>query len=351
MTTPRAKVVVSHWVHPEILDELAQHCDLSANRTRDSLSRADLLARTRNARALLAFMPDRIDAEFLDACPTLGIVAGAFKGVDNVDVGACTERGIWVSAVPDLLTEPTAELALALLLSLSRRVREGDAVVRGGEFRYWRPVLYAGGVSGRTVGLVGMGAIGQAVASRLRGFSCRAIYFDPKPLPPAKEAELGLERAELAALLSASDQVVLALPLTPATRHLIDARALAGMKPGAGLVNVGRGSVVDERAVAAALRSGRLGGYAADVFECEDLSLPDRPPRIPEELLAHDLRTIFTPHLGSAVGDTRLAIARSAAGSILDFLRGQPPSNAVNRPQTAGIRRAPEAISRISSAE
>jgi phosphonate dehydrogenase len=346
----RPKVVVSHWVHPEVLDELSQECDLAANRTLESLSRDDLLKRSREARALIAFMPDRIDAGFLDACPRLGLIAGAFKGCDNVDLDACSARGIWVTAVPDLLTEPTADLALGLLLSLTRRVREGDGLVRRGDFRHWRPVLYGTGVSGRTLGIVGMGAIGQAVAARLRGFSCRIFYHDPASLPPAREAELRLEKADLDNLLAVSDHVLLTAPLTPSTQSMIDRRALAVMKPGACLINVGRGSLVDEAAVAAALRSGRLGGYAADVFACEDLSRPDRPSRIPEELLAPELRTIFTPHLGSAVADVRLAIARSAARSTLEFLRGQAPSHAVNRPQ-AGAQRTPEAISRISTAE
>ncbi|HVR84252.1 MAG TPA: NAD(P)-dependent oxidoreductase, partial [Planctomycetota bacterium] len=259
----------------------------------------------------------------------------AFKGFDNVDVEACTKRGIWVTVVPDLLTEPTAELGVALLLAVARRLREGDGLVRSGSFRGWRPILHGVGLSGRTVGLVGMGAVGQALAVRLAGFSCRLIYHDPQPLSPDRERELQLARAGLPELLAQSDHVVLSVPLTPDTLGLIGDRVLGGMKPGACLVNIGRGSVVDERAVAAALGSGRLGGYAADVFASEDLSRPDRPERIPFELLAPELRTSFTPHLGSAVEETRLAISRSAARSILEFLRGGAPSHAVNRPPSA----------------
>jgi phosphonate dehydrogenase len=294
-----------------------------------------LVRRARDVRAILAFMPDRLDKRFLEQCPDLGLIAGAFKGSDNVDVDECTARGIWVTVVPDLLTEPTAELGVALLLAVARRLREGDGIVRSGSFHGWRPILYGTGLAGRQVGLVGMGAVGQALAKRLGGFSCRISYHDPKPLPPARERDLKLSRATLPELLAQSDHVVLSVPLTADTLGLIGDRVLGGMKPGACLVNIGRGSVVDERAVAAALRSGRLGGYAADVFACEDLSRRDRPKSIPAELLAPELETAFTPHLGSAVGQTRLAISRSAAGSILEFLRGGTPSHAVNRPSSA----------------
>lgn len=331
----RSRVFVTHWVHPEVLEELSRECNVAANRTLQTMPRAELLSRARDARAVMAFMPDRIDREWLDACPSLGLVAGAFKGSDNVDVEACTARGVWVTTVPDLLTEPTAELAVMLLLGLSRRVREADAVLRSGGFRGWRPILFGSGVAGRTIGILGMGAVGQGIAARLSGFSCSLLYHDEKPLAPEQEQQLSVERSPFADLLGRSDHVVLALPLTARTNSLIDARALAAFKPGAGLVNVGRGSVVDERAVAAALQAGRLGGYASDVFACEDHLQPGRPESIPPELLHPDLPTLFTPHLGSAVEGTRLAISQAAARSILEFLRGETPVNAVNRPQRA----------------
>jgi len=339
--TSRPKVVVTHWVHPEVLHALSSECDLVANRTLESLPREHLLERARDARAILAFMPDRIDSELLDRCPKLGIVAGAFKGFDNIEVDACTARGIFVTVVPDLLTKPTAELAVTLLLSVCRRLREGDAVVRSGTFTGWRPILYGSGLSGRSVGLLGMGAVGQGIAGRLAGFACRVLYYDRSPLPAERERELRLERVDFDQLLARSDHVVLALPLAGDTIGLLGSRALATLKRCASLVNVGRGSVVDEHAVAAALRSGRLGAYAADVFACDDLSLPSRPPVICPELLSPELRTVFTPHLGSAVEDARLAIAQSAADSVLEYLRGHVPAHAVNRPAS---RRIPPAV-------
>jgi phosphonate dehydrogenase len=330
---------------------LSSACDLVANRSLESFTRSELLKRARDVRAILAFMPDRMDQRLLDRCRDLGLIAGAFKGCDNVDVEACTKRGIWVTVVPDLLTEPTAELGVALLLSVARRLREGDGIVRSGAFRGWRPILYGAGLSGRTVGLVGMGAVGQALAERLAGFSCRLLYHDPKPLSSDRERDLKLARVGLPELLAQSDHVVLSVPLTPDTLGLLDDRVLGGMKPGACLVNIGRGSVVDERAIAVALRSGRLGGYAADVFACEDLSRPDRPQTIPFELLAPELGTAFTPHLGSAVGETRLAITRSAARSILEFLRGEAPSHAVNRPPSTRRGGTSEIAPRASRTE
>jgi len=347
----RPKVLVTHWIHPEVLEELSRECDVHGNRSAESPGREELLRRARPAHGILAFMPDRIDAAFLDECPSLGIVAGAFKGFDNVDVAACTARGIWVTVVPDLLTEPTAELAVGLLLSIARRLPEGDEVVRGGRFRGWRPILYSTGLAGRTVGIVGMGAVGRSIAAKLAGFSCRLVYHDGQPLPPDRERQLRVERKPLGELLATSDHVVLALPLTSETASLIDARTIAGMREGAGLVNIGRGSVVDELAVAAALRQGRLGAYAADVFACEDLSRGDRPESIPEELLAPGLRTLFTPHLGSAVGDARLEIGLAAARSILEYLQGRPPSQAVNQPQLPRPAVAPATSTSISATE
>jgi len=336
----RPRVVVTHWVHSEILDLLLAEFDVSANRSSESLPREEILRRCREARAILAFMPDRIDAAFLERCPKLGIVAGAMKGVDNIDVEACSSRGVWVTAVPDLLTEPTAELGITLLLALIRRVVEGDHHVRSGAFQGWRPILYGSSLSSRTVGLVGMGAVGQAIAARLAGFSCRLLYHDVRPLAREREQELRVEHLTLEGLLESSDHVLLAVPLTQESRHLISAPALAHAKPGLCLVNVGRGSVVDEGAVASALRSGRLGGYAADVFTMEDQSLPERPRAIPDALLAPDLRTVFTPHLGSAVDEVRCEIARSAAESILQVHRGEVPRHAVNRLSAAVPGRA-----------
>ena len=231
-----------------------------------------------------------------------------------------------MTIVPDLLTEPTAELAVGLAIGLGRMIREGDEIVRSGSFDGWRPILYGTGLDGATVTVVGMGQVGRAIAKRLGGFGCRIFGVDPNA-----ELPHGVIRSELNPALQESDFIILAAPLTAATRHLIGEDAIARMRPGALLINVGRGSVVDERAVAAALENGALGGYAADVFEMEDWALPDRPGLLDPRLRAHP-RTLFTPHLGSAVESVRRAIELRAADNIADALAGRRPRDAINDP-------------------
>lgn len=317
--TRRPLVVVTNRVHAETLEALGERCEVSANQTGEPLGREQLLARARDAEGAMVFMPDRLDAEALDACPRLQVVAGALKGTDNFDVEACTERGIWFTVVPDLLSAPTAELAVGLVLGLLRRIPEGDARVRGGGFAGWRPELYGGSLEGATAGIVGLGAVGRELAPRLVAFGARVVFNDP-----AVAGSIALEE-----LLAASDVVLPLPPLTEATHHLIDRRALELMRPGAVLVNVGRGSVVDERAVAEALAAGRLGGYAADVFELEDWARADRPRAVDPRLLVHP-RTLFTPHLGSAVAGVRRRIELEAAANLLAALDGRRPPGAVN---------------------
>ena len=323
-------IVVSHWVHPEVLELLGQSGAVIANPTRATLPRGEIIGRCRNADALLAFMPDVVDREFLDACPKLKIVAAALKGFDNFDLPAMTQRGIWFTMVADLLTIPTAELAIALLLNLARRVLPGDRFVRSGQFTSWRPELYGGGLSGSTVGIVGMGVIGQAIARRLAGFDVELLYFDRQPLSAESECDGALGYRELGDLLNLSDFVILAVPLLKETLHLIDGAAIRQMKRGSYLINICRGSVVDETAIAPALDAGQLSGYAADVFELEDAGRPDRPQAIPQRLIDNNAQTLFTPHLGSAVDAVRRQIELRAARNIVQALRGETPSDAVN---------------------
>jgi len=327
----KPKVVITHWVHPEIIESLQAVAEVVPNLTRDTLPREEILDRCRDAQAVMVFMPDSIDADFLARCPDLKIVAAALKGYDNFDVEACSRRGVWFSIVPDLLTIPTAELTIGLLLGLTRRVLQGDKVIRSGNFQGWRPILYGTGLTGRTVGIIGMGAVGRAVAKRLSGFDTELLYCDPHALAHDLETAWRARRVDLPELLANSDFVVPMLPMTPETLHLIDAQALAQMKPGSYLVNACRGSVVDEAAVVSALQSGRLAGYAADVFEMEEWARADRPRSIAPGLLENVSQTLFTPHLGSAVAEVRLAIEREAAQNIIQVLNGQFPSGAINR--------------------
>ena len=322
--------MITHRVHEPVLQRLGQRCDVVANQDVESWPADRFETLARDADALMVFMPDRIDEPLLAQCPRLKVIAAALKGFDNIDVDACTRRRIWVTVAPDLLSQPTAELALALILGLTRNVAPGDRLVRSGGFPGWRPILYGGGLTGKTVGAVGMGKLGQAFARLFAGFGGRIIYFDPVKMSPVQEAFLGMGRADFDHVLSDSDVLVVMAPLSASTLHLINAAALAKMKQGSYLVNVGRGSVVDEAAVAAALEQGRLAGYAADVFEMEDWARPGHPRSVHPGLLAQAERTLFTPHLGSAVEKVRLEIEMAAAAGILEALGGEPPADAIN---------------------
>jgi phosphonate dehydrogenase len=324
MTASQPLTIATHPLHPDAVALLSTRGELDVCERPPSPELSP--ARAARASALLVFMPDRIDVPLLDACPWLRIVAGAFKGADNIDVEACTARGVWVTVVPDLLSAPTAELAVGLIIAVARRIREGDAAVRAGKFVGWRPSLYGIGLEGTAVGIVGMGSLGRAIAHRLAGFGCRLAYADPS----VPEIE-GLLPSSLEELLRESRVVVVAVPLTPTTYELINAERLALMPPRAVLVNVGRGSAVDEQAVAAALESERLAGYGADVFAIEDRSREGAPAVIAPALLDHP-RSVFTPHLGSAVAEVRRNIELRAAESILQALDGEQPEDAINFP-------------------
>jgi phosphonate dehydrogenase len=304
------KVLITQCVFPETIDLLSPHAEVIVGPP------------SPDADALMVFMPDSLDEAFLSSCSKLKIVAAALKGCDNFDVEACTRLGIWFSIVPDLLTEPTAELALALMLGVARNVLAGDRLIRSGDFQGWRPILYGKGLAGSTVGLIGFGAVGRALARMLQGFSCRVLYNDT----------CVNGSAPLDTVLGSSDFVLPLLPLTPQTFHLLDRDALSRMKRGSYMINVSRGSIVDEDAVADAIESGNLAGYAADTFEMEDWARDNRPREISPRLLRLTDRTLFTPHLGSAVADARREIERAAAGNILQGLRGERPAGAINDP-------------------
>lgn len=325
--TDQPQIAVTNPLFNSVRDELSVLGDLRMNTSRTTPWDADaIVANAPGAHALMTFMTDRVDAALLNRLPKLRIVACALKGYDSFDVAACTERGVWMTIVPDLLTAPTAELAVGLTIGVSRHVMAGDAHIRSGEFRGWRPSLYGSGLNGARVGILGMGRLGQAVAARLKSFNTELMYTDAAlPFSAA-----GVRRVELEELAATSDFLIVCLPLTLATRRVVDTAFLRQMKPGAYLINPGRGSVVDESAVADALAAEQLAGYAADVFEMEDWSLPDRPREICPALLEMRDRTLFTPHLGSAVKSVRLQIEQSAARAIRHVFSGKRPDGAVN---------------------
>jgi phosphonate dehydrogenase len=324
----RPTIVVSHPLHREVEQRLAAVGRVVMNPGPDPWPPDDLRRRLSDADAFLAFMTDQVDDDLLRAGPRLKVIAAALKGYDNFDTAACTRQGVWLTIVPDLLTAPTAELAIGLTIAAARHLRAGDARVRCGG---WRADLYGTGLAGSTVAVIGMGRLGRAIVDRLTGFGCgRLLGVDPGNVDGRAEP------ADLRRAFEISDVVLLALPLTPATHGLIGRELLASAGRTPVLVNVGRGSVVDESAVAAALEAGQLRAYAADVFAFEDWALAGRPPCIDPALLAHP-STVFTPHLGSAVARVRLAIEHCAADNLLAALAGRRPTDAVNDPTQSGV--------------
>lgn len=325
-------VVVTHWVHPEVADALTAFCRPVLRHERDVMDRGEVLAALTGAEAVIVCMADHVDDEFLDAGPDLRIVGATLKGYDNIDVDACTRRGIWLTILPDELTAPAAELTLGLTLGILRRVGEGDRLVRSGTYTGWRPELYGATLAGSTVGIIGLGAVGQAYARLLVACGAHVVYADAVPLHPADESALGATRVAVDELLGTSDVVVPLVPLTADTSNLLDAKAIATMRDGSVLVNVCRGSVVDERAVAEALESGHLAGYAADVFAMEDWAVAGHPTAVPQRLLDHP-RTLFTPHLGTAVDEVRLGMSLAAVRQVEAALAGHRPEYAINQVQ------------------
>jgi glyoxylate reductase len=278
--------------------------------------RAELIARASQADGLLCLLTDRIDAEMLDACPSLRVVSQMAVGYDNIDVAACSARGIAVGNTPGVLTETTADLAFALLLATARRVTEAEQFLRNGEWTTWSPLLLAGtDVFGATLGIVGMGRIGAAVAKRAAGFSMRILYSSTRRHEDVEEST-GAVYADLDRLLAESDFVSLHMPLSATTRHMVGAEQIARMKPTAMLINTARGPVVDEAALAEALRVRQIAAAGLDVFEREPLAA-DSP------LLGLD-NVVLLPHIGSASIATRTKMAVLAACNLAAGLRGEP---------------------------
>ena len=329
--TSRPKIVVTNRAFPETLSLLSAHGEVDANTSNEPWPADEVRARCADAAAIMAFMTDCLDASFVEACPKLKIIGGALKGADNIDAGAAERHGVWVTNVPDLLTIPTAELAVGLMLAAGRHIVAGDRKIREHGFSGWRPVFYGQGIAGSTVFIIGFGAIGQALARRLAPFDCRIAACDSRA--GLEKTVPGVSMVPFEEGLAQADFAVLAIPLSPETVHVIDAGSLKKMKPTAFLINVARGSLVDEAAVAKALDAGLLAGYAADVFECEDWARPGHPASINPRLHGEGAAaTVFTPHIGSAVRPVRQEIELHAAKNIVAVLNGENPLSAINNP-------------------
>ena len=305
----QARVFVTRHLPGNALERVAAEHDVEVWPDRLPPPRAELLARAPELDGLLALLTDPVDAELIAAAPRLRAISNYAVGVDNIDVEAATARGIPVGNTPDVLTEATADLALALMLAVARRLSEGEAFVRAGEWKTWEPGLLLGhDLHGATVGIVGYGRIGQAVGRRLEGFGCELLTAN--------------RSTDLAELLERSDFVTLHCPLTPATRGLIDEDALRRMKPTSYLVNTARGPIVDTDALARALHVGELAGAALDVTDPEPL------PADHSLLTAPNL--LVVPHVGSATHATRERMADMAVDNLLAGLDGRPMPHSVN---------------------
>ncbi len=315
-----ATVVISRWLPDAFTDTLAG-CKVVKPAENAAFSRGELLAAVRGCDAVLV-VGDSADEEVCAAAaPTCRVFANFGVGYNNIDVEAATAHGIWVCNTPDVVTDATADMAWALLLAAARRVGECDRLVREGRWTSWGPTFMLGrDVYGATLGIVGGGRIGLAVAKRALGFNMDILYTANSPKPDFEKATGG-RFVDLATLLRAADFVSLHVPLTPATRHLIGAPELAMMKKTAILVNTARGPVVDEKALTAALAAGTIAGAGLDVFENE--------PQVEPDLMKLE-NVVFAPHVGSATLATRTGMGRMACRNILAALRGELPPNCLN---------------------
>jgi glyoxylate reductase len=315
-------IFISYPLPEEAVQKARTRARVDIHPVTTALPQAELIARLKGCRGLICLITDVIGEDLLAACPDLQVVANVAVGFNNVDVPAATRRGVVVTNTPDVLTDTTADFAWALLMAVARRVVEGDRYVREGKWRQWEfDLLLGADIHGKTLGVVGFGRIGRAMARRALGFGMRVLYQDAVAADAAVERELNATRASLATLLRESDFVTLHTPLLPETRHLIDAQALQAMKKSAYLINASRGPVVDEAALATALNEGWIAGAGLDVFENE--------PRVGPELMGLP-NVVLAPHIASASHDTRLKMANLAVDNCLAVLEGKRPPTPVN---------------------
>ncbi len=312
------RIVVTRRIPDPAIELLESAGDVWVSPHDRPLSTAELHDAVRGADAAVTLLHDRVDDAFLDAAgPGLRIAANVAVGYDNVDVGACARRGVIVSNTPGVLTEATADIAFALILMSTRRLGEGERLIRAETGWSWSMFFMLGtGIQGKTLGIVGLGQIGLATARRARAFGMEVVYAGRRQAPEEVEAELGARLVPLDELLATADVVSLHCPLSAETRHLIDADALARMKPSAFLVNTTRGPVVDEAALADALRAGAIAGAGLDVFE--------REPEVHPGLIELE-NVVLIPHLGSATIETRTAMGVLAAQNVVAVLGGGAP--------------------------
>jgi gluconate 2-dehydrogenase len=316
-TIPRQAVLIARHVFAQVVEYLGQHFDVEANDQPVDWSHEELIRRLQGKAGVFVAAQEPIDATLLDACPKLRAVCSMAVGYNNIDVAACSARGVVVTNAPDVLTETTADFAFALMMAAARRIAESERFLRSGQWQRWAYDFFAGAdVHGATLGILGMGRIGQAIARRgALGFGMPVIYHNRSRLAPELEAPIGARWVEKTELLRQADHLVLVVPYSPASHHAIGAAELAQMKPTATLTNIARGGVVDDAALAQALAERRIAAAGLDVFEGE--------PRVQAALLEVP-NVVLTPHIASATAATRLKMAMLAADNLIAVLGGRP---------------------------
>ncbi len=318
----RPSMLISRSLPTDAVVRARARAEVDVNEADAPLPRNELIRRLQGRQGLVCMISEAVDEELLAACPDLKVASNVAVGFNNIDVAAATRHGVVVTNTPDVLTETTADFAWTLLMAIARRVVEADRYVRDGKFDEWKNMLLLGGdIHGKTLGIVGFGRIGRAMARRAQGFGMRVFYQDAVAADPATERELRASRTDIATLLKESDFVTLHTPLLPETRHLINAQSLKTMKKTAYLINASRGPVVDEAALAQALKEGWIAGAGIDVFEDE--------PTVHPGLLGLP-NAVLSPHIGSASWETRLRMANLAVDNCLAVLEGRTPPTPVN---------------------
>ncbi len=323
----KPRIIITREVFDETVDYLKQHCDVRDNQADVPYTADTLAGALAGCDGLMCALTDRVDEALLVRCPGLKAVANIAVGYNNIDVPACTARGIKVTNTPGVLDDSTADLAFSLMLAAARRVTEVEAYIRKGDWTGWKLKQWLGvDVHHATLGIVGMGRIGQAIARRAAGFEMKVIYHNRTRLAADIEARVNATYAGMDELLAQADFVVLQMPYTPDTHHLIGQKQLAKMKPTAILINSTRGGVVDDAALIAALKNGTIRAAGLDVYENE--------PRLNPGFL--ELKNVvLVPHIGSSTEATRRAMAMTAARNLVAALSGQTPPNWVNPPARA----------------
>lgn len=324
----RPAVLVARAVFPEVLERLRAHFEVTHNPEDTIWSPAELAARLQGTQGAFLTASERIDAALLDANPQLKALCNMAVGYNNIDVPAATARGVLVTNTPDVLTETTADFGFALMMATARRIAESEHFLRSGQWSKWSYDMFTGpDVHGATLGILGMGRIGQAIAKRgALGFGMRVIYHNRSRLPAEQEAPIGARWVTKDELLAQADHLVLVLPYSKESHHAIGAAELAKMKPTATLTNVARGGIVDDAALAQALKQRRIAAAGLDVFEGE--------PAVHPALLEVP-NVVLTPHIASASVATRRAMANLAADNLIAALTGSVPPTPVN-PEVLG---------------